>query len=141
MLPFADLRREAIPGRTRKWIYRPHRAFSGIIVDTDAVAARHEHKRVSTHQACSGASRAERGRRVGIDGSGLIVSRVYETATEIGRGAPVTMRSLEVGPIRLANLAASVNQADMSGSLLGMTFFRNVTSFEVRGRTLFIRRR
>ncbi len=78
-------------------------------------------------------------RRVGINAHGLIFSRMYETANGPGRGAPVTLRSLEVGPIRLANLAASVNQADMTNSLLGMTFFRNIASFEVRGRSMFIR--
>jgi aspartyl protease family protein len=78
-------------------------------------------------------------RRVGFDVHGLNFSRVYETANGIGRGAPVTLRSLGVGPILLADLAASVNQTDMTGSLLGMTFFRRVASFEVRGNNLFIR--
>src|ERR1019366_4628356 len=78
-------------------------------------------------------------RSVGIDFPGLRFSREYETANGLGRGAPVTLESLRVGPIQLMNLAASVNQAEMRNSLLGMTFFRNVASFEVRGRNLFIR--
>jgi len=77
-------------------------------------------------------------RRVGIDVDSLIFSRTYETANGVGRGAPVTLLSLEVGPIHLTNQAASVNRSEMLSSLLGMTFLRNIASFEVRDRNLFI---
>ena len=80
-------------------------------------------------------------RGVGIDVRDLTYSRMYETANGVGRGAPVTLASLRVGPIQLSNLAASVNQAEMRYSLLGMTFFRDVAAFEVRGHNLFIRSR
>ena len=78
-------------------------------------------------------------RSVGLDPRTLDFSRTYQTANGQGRGAPVTLRSLQVGPLRLANQAASVNRAEMPNSLLGMAFFRNVASFEIRGRNLFIR--
>lgn len=79
--------------------------------------------------------------RVGIDVRSLNFSRVYETANGPGRGAPVILSSLEVGPLRQEAVRAAVNQAEMRASLLGMAFFRNVASFEVRGETLTIRLR
>jgi predicted aspartyl protease len=51
----------------------------------------------------------------------------------------VTLDSLRAGPVQLTDLAASINQTKMRNSLLGMTFFQNVASFEVRCHNLFIR--
>jgi len=68
-------------------------------------------------------------------------SRPSETANGVGYGAPMDVRSLEVGPIRLANVRVFVNQAPMSASLLGMTFLDRLDSFEVRGDQLFLRGR
>lgn len=79
--------------------------------------------------------------RAGIDVGSLQFSRVYETANGLGRGAPVILSSLEVGPLRQEAVRATVNQAAMRQSLLGMAFFRNVASFEVRGGTMTIRLR
>ena len=78
-------------------------------------------------------------RRLGIDTRTLNYSRIYETANGIGRAAPTTLASLRIGPKTLTDQQAAINQAEMRESLLGMAFFRNSASFEVRGSTLFIR--
>ena len=49
------------------------------------------------------------------------------------------MPSSEIGPIRLRDLPASVNQAAMRGSLLGMSFLERLRSFEVRDGMLTLR--
>jgi predicted aspartyl protease len=52
-----------------------------------------------------------------------------------------TLDSLEVGPIRVANLPVQINQAPMGTCLLGMPFLERLDSFEVRADQLFPRAR
>ena len=72
----------------------------------------------------------------------LVVVRVFAGAAfyfvlnGIGYGAPIRLDTIEVGPIRLTDVAASVNQAPMDRSLLGMTFLRRLSAYEVRGDSL-----
>ena len=75
-------------------------------------------------------------RRVGLDPARLSFTRVYSTANGIVRGAPVTLRSLTVGPLRITDMPASVNGAAMSGSLLGQTFLRRLKGYAVRNGVL-----
>jgi len=75
-------------------------------------------------------------RRVGLDPSGLSYTRIYDTANGQVRGAPVTLRSLVIGPLRLSAVPASVNGAAMSGSVLGQTFLRALKGYSVRNGVL-----
>ncbi len=77
--------------------------------------------------------------RAGIDTHALRYVRGYETANGIGRGAAVTLDRLDVGDVRLANVAATVNGTDMHSSLLGMAFLKRMASFEMKGRKLYLR--
>jgi len=77
--------------------------------------------------------------RIGFDRSELLFNRQYETANGIGWGAPVVLRSIETGAIRFRSVAASVNDASMSESLLGMSFLDRLAGFEVRGDSLILR--
>jgi aspartyl protease family protein len=76
---------------------------------------------------------------LGIDLNALDFSRVYQTANGMGRGAPYTLESLTVGPVSISGMPVSVNEAEMSSSLLGMTFLRRLRSFEIQGRRLILR--
>jgi aspartyl protease family protein len=78
-------------------------------------------------------------RRLGVDLGALRFDQQAETANGKGFGAPYVAQSLEVGPIRLANFSMSINQAPMSRSLLGLSFLNRLDSFEVRGRTLYLK--
>jgi aspartyl protease family protein len=78
-------------------------------------------------------------RRLGIDTAGLDFRHVSETANGPVSGAPVTLREVAVGNVRLADVAASVNGAEMSESLLGMTFLSRLSGFEVSGDRLTLR--
>jgi aspartyl protease family protein len=54
------------------------------------------------------------------------------------RGAPVRLNTLEVGPIVMHDVPATVNGAEMSVSLLGMEFLRRLKSWGVQnGRLTF----
>jgi aspartyl protease family protein len=77
--------------------------------------------------------------RAGIDVKQLRFTRGYETANGEGRGAAVTLDSLDIGEMRLAGVAATVNGAEMHSSLLGMAFLKRMKSFEMKGRKLYLR--
>jgi aspartyl protease family protein len=79
-------------------------------------------------------------RRLGFDLDRLRFSRIYQTANGTVRGAPVTLGEVTVGPIRLANVTASVNGAPMNQSLLGMSFLNRLSAYEVRGDVLTLHR-
>ncbi|MEQ8354784.1 MAG: TIGR02281 family clan AA aspartic protease [Kiloniellaceae bacterium] len=79
-------------------------------------------------------------RRIGYDPDRLSFTRQYYTANGVGRGAPVRLDSIAVGPIVFNGLPASVNEAPMSESLLGMSFLRQLDSYEVRRDLLILRR-
>ncbi len=79
-------------------------------------------------------------RRIGFDPDRLRFTGFAETANGTVRTAAVRLGSIEIGPIRLHDLPASVNQAPMRGSLLGMSFLERLRSFEIRDGVLILRR-
>ncbi len=78
-------------------------------------------------------------RRLGFDLQGLSFHRTYRTANGTVRGAPVRLGNVEIGPISLQNVRATVNAADMDLSLLGMSFLSRLSSYEVASGTLTLR--
>ena len=78
-------------------------------------------------------------RRLGVDGRTLIFNRRYETANGAGFGADWRADSLVIGPIRLNDVAVSVNRTPMSRSLLGMSFLKRLDSFEFKHGQLILR--
>lgn len=78
-------------------------------------------------------------RRLGFDLNRLDFRHVSETANGPVSGAPVTLREVAVGKVRLADVAASVNGAAMSESLLGMSFLSRLSGLEVSGDRLTLR--
>jgi aspartyl protease family protein len=71
--------------------------------------------------------------RAGVDVDALRFASPSETANGVGYVAPVTLQSLGVGQIKLANVPAAVDKAPMATSLLGMAFLKRLDSFEVKG--------
>ena len=71
-------------------------------------------------------------RRIGFDLNGLDYSSSAETANGMVQGAPVKLRNIELGGLRLTEVAADVNAADMSQSLLGMSFLSRLSGYDVR---------
>jgi aspartyl protease family protein len=78
-------------------------------------------------------------RRLGFDPRRLRYTRIAETANGTVRSAPIRLDFIAVGQIRMLDFPASVNEADMTDSLLGMSFLSRLRSFEVRD-GLFIMR-
>lgn len=77
--------------------------------------------------------------RLGYRVDRLAFTLRYATANGIVRGAPITLRSIEVGPIRLRDVTASVSEGELDRSLLGMSFLGRLGAFEVRDDTLILR--
>ena len=75
-------------------------------------------------------------RRLGFDPASLAYTRRYETANGTVEGAPVTLPALDVGPIHMTDVAASVSQVDSGSSLLGMSFLSRLASFQIQGSKL-----
>jgi aspartyl protease family protein len=78
-------------------------------------------------------------RRLGYDIDALDFAYRFQTANGEGRGAMVVADSVAVGAVRREGVRISVNQAPMSSSLLGMSFFRHLDSVEIRGDRLYLR--
>jgi len=70
-------------------------------------------------------------RRIGFDPAQMSFTRTYNTANGLVQGAPVRLGAVEVGPIRIEDVRASVNGADMRRSLLGMSFLSRLGGYEV----------
>lgn len=74
--------------------------------------------------------------RLGIrPGPDAFVER-YRTANGVVRAAPVMLESLEIGSIRIENVAASVTESDLGVSLLGMSYLNALSRFEMTGERL-----
>lgn len=78
-------------------------------------------------------------RRVGLHPQRLTYSQRFQTAGGVVRAAPVTLREVRVGQFALYDLPASVNEAPLGISLLGMGFLSRLSGYEVRDGRLVLR--
>lgn len=69
-------------------------------------------------------------RRLGIDLKKLTFNRPYQTANGTSWGASVRFAKMEIGNAEFLDVEASVNNADMGTSLLGMSFLRRFRKYE-----------
>ena len=72
-------------------------------------------------------------RKLGFNAGNLVYSKRYQTANGIVRGAPVILREVRIGANRLYDVKATVNEAALSTSLLGMSFLSRLAGYEMRG--------
>ena len=78
-------------------------------------------------------------RRLGINVETLNFSRRYATANGVVFGAPIRLDKIEIGPIVVKTVRASVNGADMRRSLLGMSFLERLNGFNISKNILTLR--
>lgn len=79
-------------------------------------------------------------KRIGFDVERLSYTLTLRTASGIGRGAPVRLREVRIGPIVVRDVRAVVNRAEMDRSLLGMSLLERLSSYQVKDGTLTLRR-
>ena len=78
--------------------------------------------------------------RLGIDPRDLRYSGIFSTANGMTRAAPVTLKSIEIGPLSADNVRAWVNEGDLDQSLLGMSYLSTLGRIEIKGDTLILER-
>jgi aspartyl protease family protein len=78
-------------------------------------------------------------RRLGFDPDRLDYTQIYQTANGQVRGAPVHLGEIVIGPIRITDLRASVNETPLPHSLLGMSFLDRLSGYEVSRGKLTLR--
>lgn len=78
--------------------------------------------------------------RAGFDTSRLQFTVRVRTANGIGLAAPVRLREVRIRSVVVRDVAAMVNKAPMSGSLLGLTFLNRLSSYGVEGDVLTLKR-
>jgi clan AA aspartic protease (TIGR02281 family) len=81
----------------------------------------------------------EDARRLHLNAAALDFSLEYQTANGTVRAAPVRLRHVRVGQLELTDVEASVNEAPMGISLLGMSFLERLDGYAVEGDRLILR--
>jgi aspartyl protease family protein len=76
-------------------------------------------------------------RRIGLEPRSLAFTQVFSTANGEVRAAPVVLREIRIGQLSLSDVSASVNEAPLEVSLLGMSFLDQLSGYQVeRGRLI-----
>lgn len=68
--------------------------------------------------------------RVGINTNELIFNKVYQTANGEAYGASVKIKEFMVSGVIFSDVYVSINSAEMSTSLLGMSFLKRFSKYE-----------
>ena len=77
--------------------------------------------------------------RLGLRPESLRFTQRFVTANGEVRGAPVVLREIRIGQFSLYDVPASVNEAPLSVSLLGMSFLRRLNGYGVEDGRLVLR--
>jgi clan AA aspartic protease (TIGR02281 family) len=77
--------------------------------------------------------------RLGLQPATLRFTQRFATANGETRGAPVVLREIRIGQFSLFDVAASVNEAPLPVSLLGMSFLKQLNGYEVNDGRLILR--
>jgi aspartyl protease family protein len=74
--------------------------------------------------------------RLGFDTSTLRFERTAWTANGSVRVASVRLEKLEIGPILVVDVSAFIDEGDLRSPLLGMEFFKRMSTTEIKNGTL-----
>jgi aspartyl protease family protein len=77
--------------------------------------------------------------RLGLQPETLRFTQRFATANGEVRGAPVVLRELRIGQFSLFDVPASVNEAPLRVSLLGMSFLAQLNGYRVEDGRLILR--
>lgn len=78
-------------------------------------------------------------RKMGLKPERLDYKWEIRTAGGITKGASVIIESIKINQVHIKNVEAMVLDSDLEQSLLGMSFLRELYSYEVRGDRMIIR--
>lgn len=78
-------------------------------------------------------------KKLGFDLEKLDYIRIYQTANGQIKAAPVRLNYIYLGNLRFNKIAAVVTENPSGGSLLGMSFLKLFSSFEIKGDKLYLK--
>lgn len=79
--------------------------------------------------------------RIGIDRASLDFRYAVDTANGKARAAYIRLDRIEIGPVRIENVGAMVlDDRALSGTLIGMSFLKSLSSYKVEGGRLHLTR-
>lgn len=79
--------------------------------------------------------------RIGIDKADLDFRYAVDTANGKARAAYIRLDRIEIGPVRIENVGAMVlEDKALSGTLIGMSFLKGLTSYKVENGRLHLTR-
>lgn len=76
---------------------------------------------------------------LGFDNDKLNFTKIYNTANGQGRGAPIIIKTMQIGNYNFNDIKASVNETEMDSPLLGMSFLEKLSGYEVENGVLSLR--
>ncbi len=77
--------------------------------------------------------------KLGYSIADLEFNRLYKTANGTVRGSSIRLSKFSIGKFQFQDIAASVNEAPMDVSLLGMSFFSLLSGYEVSEQQLTLK--
>jgi aspartyl protease family protein len=77
--------------------------------------------------------------RLDLRNDELIFTQVYSTPGGLVRAAPVSLREVRIGALRVNHVRASVSERPMDISLLGASFLNRLAGYEVSGGKMTLR--
>ena len=77
--------------------------------------------------------------RLNLRSDELVFTQVYSTPGGLVRAAPVSLREVRIGALRVRNVKASVSERPMDISLLGASFLNRLDGYEVSGGKMTLR--
>ncbi len=77
--------------------------------------------------------------RLDLRAGRLVFDQIYSTPGGLVRAAPVTLREIQIGALRVRDVPASVSERPMDVSLLGASFLSRLAGYEVSGGKMTLR--
>lgn len=71
-------------------------------------------------------------KRLGIDFSNLVFNKIYRTANGTSYGASITLKTIKIADLEFKNVKASVNQGEMTETLIGINFLKNFREYQFK---------
>jgi len=75
---------------------------------------------------------ADDARRIGVDPEALTYNRRHSTANGVAWGARIRLERIDIGPLTVRDIPASVLREGLDVSLLGEAFLRRLDGYDVR---------
>ncbi len=77
-------------------------------------------------------------RKIGLDPATLAYYDRAQTANGEVATAPIWFESMTLGPVTFSDVRAAVNEGDLFGSLLGMSYLSRFSRIEITGNQLIL---